>query len=75
MPPDKLPPHRADIDLDAREWRPYVSKTGSHHIVPLSTQAVEILTNIHLLTDGGQYVFPSSRGNGQPMSDSAIRTV
>ncbi|MBS3965264.1 MAG: hypothetical protein KGZ80_12395 [Methylomonas sp.] len=52
-----------------------MSKTGSHHIVPLSTQAVEILTNIHLLTDGGQYVFPSSRGNGQPMSDSAIRTV
>lgn len=25
-----------DVDLAAREWRPYVSKTDFHHIVPLS---------------------------------------
>lgn len=64
-----------DVDLMAREWRPYVSKTDFHHIVPLSTQAVAILEAVHPLTGGGQYVFPSSRGDGQPMSDNAIRTA
>ena len=26
----------SDIDLEAKEWRPYISKTDFHHIVPLS---------------------------------------
>ncbi len=65
----------SDIDLEAREWRPYISKTDFHHIVPLSTQAMEILEEIKPLTGGGQFVFPSSRGNGRPMSDNAIRSA
>jgi integrase len=64
-----------DVDLVAREWRPYVSKTDFHHIVPLSTQAVAILESIQPLTGGVQYVFPSSRGDGRPMSDNTIRTA
>jgi len=65
----------SDVDLVAREWRPYVSKTDFHHIVPLPTQAVAILEAIQPLTGGGQYVFPSSRGDGRPMSDNTIRTA
>ena len=65
----------SDIDLQAKEWRPYISKTDFHHIVPLSTQAIEILEGIRPLTGGGQYVFPSSRGDGRPMSDNTIRTA
>lgn len=65
----------ADIDLVAREWRPYISKTDFHHIVPLPTQAIAILEAIQPLTGGGQYVFPSSRGDGRPMSDNTIRTA
>lgn len=65
----------ADVDLVAREWRPYVSKTDFHHIVPLSTQAIAILEAIQPLTGAGQYVFPSSRGDGRPMSDNTIRTA
>ena len=64
-----------DIDMDAREWRPYISKTDFHHIVPLSTQAIAILEEINPLTGQGRYVFPSSRGNGRPMSDNAIRSA
>jgi integrase len=45
------------------------------HIVPLSTQAVDILKEIHPLTGTGRYVFPSSRGDGRPMSDGTIRTA
>ena len=65
----------SDIDLQAKEWRPYISKTDFHHIVPLSTQAIGILQAIKPLTGGGQYVFPSSRGDGRPMSDNTIRTA
>ncbi len=64
-----------DVDLATREWRPYVSKTDFHHIVPLSTQALAILEAIHPLTGSGQYVFPSIRGDGRPMSDGTIRTA
>ena len=62
----------ADIDLDAAEWRYHVTKTDSQHIVPLSTQAVAILTEVHALTGRGKYVFPGARTNGRPMSDNAI---
>jgi integrase len=65
----------SDIDLDAKEWRPYISKTDFHHIVPLSTQAISILEGIKPLTGAGQYVFPSSRGDSRPMSDNTIRTA
>nr|WP_240348368.1 tyrosine-type recombinase/integrase [Methylomonas sp. EFPC1] len=58
-----------------REWRPYVSKTDFHHIVPLSNQAIDILEAVQPLTGGGQYVFPSSRGDGRRMSDNTIRTA
>ncbi len=64
-----------DIDLSAREWRYLVTKTEFNHIVPLSTQAVEIIESIKLLTGSGRYVFPSSRGDGRPMSDNTIRTA
>lgn len=65
----------SDIDLETREWRPYISKTDFHHIVPLSTQAIAILEEIKPLTGTGKYVFPSRRGGGRPMSDGTIRTA
>jgi len=61
-----------DIDLNEAEWRYYVTKTDSEHIVPLSTQAVAILREIHALTGTKEHVFPSARGGGRPMSDNAI---
>lgn len=64
----------ADIDLDATEWRYTVSKTNTQHIVPLSTQAIEILQELEPLTGRGIYVFPSARNpkGDRPMSDNAI---
>lgn len=61
-----------DIDLAAAEWRYIVTKTNTPHIVPLSWQAIEILTDLQALTGDGQYVFPGARTNGRPMSDNAI---
>ena len=64
-----------DVDLVAHEWRYFVTKTEVQHIVPLSTQAVAILEAIKPLKGDGRYVFPSSRGDGRPMSDNTIRTA
>ncbi len=65
----------SDVDLSACEWRPYISKTDFYHIVPLSTQAIAILEEVKTLTGNVKYVFPSSRGDGRPMSDNTIRTA
>lgn len=62
----------ADIDLDAAEWRYIVTKTKTAHVVPLSTQAVAILKELHPITGRGVYVFPSARGADRPMSDNAV---
>ncbi len=62
----------ADVDLDRAEWRFGVTKTDTPHIVPLASQAVEILHELHPLTGRGDFVFPSARGKGRPMSDNAI---
>ena len=53
-----------DIDMDAAEWRYIVTKTKTPHIVPLSRQAVEILTELQALTGRGRFVFPGARTNG-----------
>jgi integrase len=62
----------ADIELDAGEWRFIASKTKAPHIVPLSTQAINILRELQPLTGRGRYVFPSDRSSQRPMSDNAI---
>ena len=62
----------AHIDLDADEWRYFVTKTKADHIVPLARQAIAILRALQPLTGHGRYVFPSARGEGKPLSDNAI---
>lgn len=62
----------ADIDLEEAEWRYTITKTDTQHIVPLSSQAVEILRELYPLTGRGRYVFPSARSTVRPMSDNAI---
>lgn len=61
-----------DIDLEAAEWRYTVSKTKTQHIVPLATQAIALLRELHPLTGHGRYLFPSPRTRERPMSDNAI---
>lgn len=64
----------AEIDLDKAEWRIPAEKMKMKdpHIVPLSTQAVEILDEILPITGKGRYVFPSIRTNSRPMSNNTI---
>ena len=63
-----------EIDLDRAEWNIPAQrmKMREPHLVPLSTQAVGILCELHSLTGQDRYVFPGARTNGRPMSDNAI---
>lgn len=67
----------AEIDLDAAEWRIAGTKMKMKvdHIVPLATQAVEILRDLHPITGHGRYVFPSIRTGERPMSENTINAA
>lgn len=62
------------ISLETKEWRYLVTKTNTQHIVPLSTQAIEILTNLYPLTGKGRFVFPNERtpNGSRAISDMAL---
>ena len=62
-----------EIDLENAEWNIPGSKMKMKepHLVPLSKQAIEILTELKKLTGSGRYVFPG-RTSALPMSDNAI---
>jgi integrase len=67
----------SELNLDAAEWRipGERMKMGEPHIVPLSTQAVEILRRMQPLTGNGRYVFPSLLSRDRPMSDNTVRNA
>lgn len=64
----------SELDLDAAEWNiPGVKmKMKKPHLVPLSTQAVDILTELRHLTGTGKYVFPCHRSPLRCMSENTI---
>lgn len=65
----------SEIDFEAREWRYLVTKINKEHIVPLSTQAIDILKTIQSCSGDGEYVFRNGRSPIRPMSESAINTA
>ena len=47
-------------------------KKRREHLVPLSTQALELLAELKLRSRGGIYVFPNDRDGKRAMSENAI---
>lgn len=64
----------ASFDLDKADWRYFIKKTKTEHLVPLATQAVAILRELHALTGHGRYVFPG-RDPQLPMSAAAVNAA
>lgn len=66
-----------EINLDGAEWRiPGAKmKMKADHIVPLSTQAVELLRTVHTMTGHGKYVFPSIRTSDRCMSGNTVNAA
>jgi integrase len=65
----------ADLDLEKATWSFHVSKTGQPLIVPLPTQAVEILRDLHGLTGRSEYVFSGIRSSKRPMSNATLKAA
>jgi integrase len=62
-----------ELDFEKAEWHipAHKMKLRQPHIVPLSTQSLEILNEIKPLTGGGIHVF-HGRTSNRPMSNNAI---
>lgn len=66
-----------EFDLSAAEWRipGERMKTGESHLVPLATQAIEILKWLQPITAHGRYLFPSLRTPTRPISDNTLNAA
>ncbi|MDD2465469.1 MAG: integrase arm-type DNA-binding domain-containing protein [Desulfobulbus sp.] len=76
----------AEIDLEQAAWNlpverlklrvsEKVRRKGDFHLVPLATQAVIILRELHALTGAGRYVFPSTRTDTRAMSNNTVNAA
>lgn len=74
-----------EFDLDAAEWRIPAEKMKMRlaHIVPLSTQVVNLLRELFALTghgipakpDAPRYLFPGARSRQRPMSNNTVNAA
>lgn len=66
-----------EIDFDAAIWSipARKMKMKADHLVPLSSQAIAILRDLHVLTGGGKYAFPGARTVHRCMSENAVNAA
>lgn len=66
-----------EVDLENALWIIPAArmKMREKHVVPLSRQAVAILSELKPLTGNGRYVFPGARSNGRPMSENTVNAA
>ena len=64
-----------DIELTRGEWRFTASKTDTAHIVPLSRQAIQVLTELKSQTRRSELVFPGVRSITKPMSENTVNAA
>ena len=74
----------AEMDLEAATWTVPATRmkreidgklNGSPHIVPLPTQAVALLRDLHPLTGAGHYVFRGERDHERAMSENTVNAA
>ena len=63
-----------EFDLEAAEWRIPAErmKMRTPHIVPLSTQALDVLAALHTITGHRKILFQGERDHDKPMSNNTI---
>lgn len=64
-----------EVNFESATWTIPAEKMkmAVSHIVPLSCQALSILTDLYPLTRNSRYVFPGIRERDRPMSENTIR--
>ena len=67
----------AEINLDTAEWNipAHKMKMREPHMVPLSRQVIEILTDLQPLTGNRVHVFPGGHDPRKPMSENALNAA
>lgn len=65
----------ANVNWQEKRLELTTEKTFQQHIIPLSTQSLELLKSLQMITGQGRYIFPSSRGFSRPMSENTIRVA
>jgi len=73
----------ADFDLDTGCWvipEEQIGRKGKigkrkPHAVPLSSQAVKILRDLHPVTGHSEYVFPNRNGSGRVISENTVLKI
>lgn len=63
-----------EFDFDAAQWVIPAErmKMRTPHIVPLSKQALSVLTKLQAISFGREFVFPADTGKPKPMSNNTI---
>lgn len=66
----------SEVDLNKGEWNIPAErmKTRKPHLVPLSSQSVDLLHELYALTGSREYVFPG-RDPRKPMSEAAVNAA
>jgi integrase len=64
----------SEFDMEAARWDIPAErmKMRDPHIVPLATQAIEVLEMLHTLTGASEWLFPGDRVATKPMSNNTI---
>ena len=77
----------SEVDLDEAVWvlqakrrklsqtRKKANRSVDDFIIPLSKQAVAVLSELKQYTGNGRLMFPSNRGNDRPLSENALRVA
>lgn len=67
----------SEISEDGSEWRipAHKMKMGYPHIVPLSSQAQEVIAELRSRTGRGKYLFPAHRGKATVISENTINAA
>jgi integrase len=63
-----IPAERMKRNVDGK-------KNGEPHLVPLPTQAVEILRKLHPISGNSELLFYGERGRTRPISDNTLRAA
>lgn len=68
---------RSEFDFEKATWSIPAErmKMRQSHVVPLSRQALQILTGVWPLSEGGKLVFPSVRSKQKPLSENALNSA
>ncbi|MCE0545325.1 tyrosine-type recombinase/integrase [Klebsiella pneumoniae] len=67
----------SEFDLDNAIWEISAErmKMRRSHLVPLSTQALDLLNELKMMTGNYRYVFPGRNDLNKPMSEASINQV